>query len=128
MEKFGLKAEEWMVELLSRNGTETRRATLKEDTVFKVDFWVRLNGYWLPIQFSVDKEAIMSWKGKDALQRGVVPIWVDAQELEIAIANGNGIGIVKEFWARVEKVLDIFPSCKRFQEPQWNQNLHSSFI
>lgn len=122
MEEFGLKAEKWMVELLSRNGTETRRATLKEDTVFKVDFWVRSgsDGYWFPIQFSINKEAIITWKGIDALQRGIIPMFINVRELELAYSNGNGIEIVEEFWARLKKILDTFPNCRRFQEPQWN--------
>ena len=118
--KFGLKAEEWVVELLRRNGTEVVHADSAEDRVFKVDFWVEHDGYWLPIQFSVNKKAVIGWKGLDAVRRGIVPMWIADQELEIAYSNGNGAGLVKEFWTHVEKLLTTFPNSKRFRKPQWN--------
>ena len=65
----------------------------------------------------------MSWKGKEALRLGIVPMWIDRLELEIAIANGNGVGIVKEFRIRVEKILATFPTLKRFSKPSWDLTL-----
>jgi len=121
--KFGLRAEGWTIELLRRYGIDARKATYKEDIAFKVDLWIPINGYWIPIQLSVDKEAIMSWKGKEALKLGIVPMWIDGQELEIAIISGNGVRIVKEFLIRVEKILATFPTLKRFSEPHWNYAL-----
>ncbi len=118
--KFGLKAEEWVVEMLRRNGTEVVHADSTEDRIFKVDFWVHYIEYWIPIQFSVDKKAVMGWKGLDAIQRGIVPMWIDGAELAIAYSNGNGAGLVKEFWTHVEKLLATFPNCKCFQQPHWN--------
>lgn len=119
MKKFGLQAEGWMVELLKRNGVEVRRATRVEDRVFKVDFWVRYGRYWLPIQFSLDRRAITSWKGLDSLRRGIIPMWMDGTEVEVAYSNGNGTGIVKEFWSRLEKVLTSSFPVKRFRTPHW---------
>lgn len=118
--KFGLKAERWMVELLKRNGHQVIPATRVEDKAFHVDFWILWNRCWIAIQFSVDKDAILTWKGRDALRHGIVPIWIDGQELEIAYSNGNGIGLVKEFWTRIEKLLIAYPTVKRFLEPRWN--------
>jgi hypothetical protein len=116
--KFGLQAERWMEEILDRAGYEVRHATWREDRIFKVDFWVRLDDYWIPIQFSLDKKAIVSWKGRDAIRKGIVPMWMDGKELLVAVENGNGAGLVKEFWTRVEKILAAFP-VKRFREPHW---------
>lgn len=115
--KFGLKAQELIVEILRRNGTEVEKATRVEDRILKIDFWVRLNKYWIPVQFSIDKDAIVSWKGVEALRCGIVPMWINGQELEVAYSNGNGIGIVNEFWTRVEGVLQNFPQVKRFPAP-----------
>ena len=121
MKKFGLKAEEWMVELLDRNGTEVRRATRAEDEKFKIDFWVRHDGSWLPIQFSVNRKAILNGKGMDSLQRGIIPMWMSGTELEVAFRNGNGQELVKEFLARVEKILQNFPAVKKFRKPHWTR-------
>ena len=118
--KFGLQAEQWMVELLRRNGVEVQHATRTEDREFKVDFWVHCSEYWIPIQFSIDKEAITSWKGLDVVRRGIIPMWINETELEVAYSNGNGAGLVKEFWSYVEKLLTAFPNSKRFRKPQWN--------
>ena len=117
---FGQKAEWMILRLLVRAGYDAVHATRLEDREFKVDFWVRYDGYWLPIQFSIDRRAITGWKGLDAIRRGVIPMWVDPQELEVAHANGNGAGIVKEFWTRVEKILNSFPHCKHFRTPSWS--------
>lgn len=113
--KFGLQAERWIEEILKRNGYETVHASWTEDIISKVDFWVKCDEYWLPIQFSLDKNAIIGWKGIDALRRGIVPMWMDGQKLEVAYSNGNGAGLVGEFWAQVEKILENFP-VKKFSK------------
>jgi hypothetical protein len=112
---------------LRRNGTEVRRASIEEDVIFKIDFWVRPNSnevpfddkYWFAVQFSIDKEAIMRWKGLDAIEDGIIPMWIDGEEVRIAYLNGNGIKLVIEFWNRFKKVLIACPTIKRFREPRW---------
>jgi len=118
--KFGLRAEEWIISILKKEGFTVVKATHREDHFYKIDFWLEHNGNWVAIQFSVDKEAIMSWKGKDAIRRGIIPMWVDGDELKrIAEGKNKEEGLVKRFWDRLEKVADNF-SIKRFQSPHWN--------
>ena len=118
MEKFGLRAEVWMISILENNGFSVAKASYKEDHVFKVDFWVLYNKKWIPIQFSVNKKAILNEKGKDAIKRGVVPMWIDGDKLQAAFEKKDGIGLVKKFWDRTKMILENC-SIRRFQEPHW---------
>ena len=61
----------------------------------------------------------MSWKGLEAIQDGIIPMWIDGEEVKIAYLNGNGMKLVIEFWNRFEKVLAGCPTIKRFREPHW---------
>jgi antitoxin component YwqK of YwqJK toxin-antitoxin module len=116
--KFGLQAEEWMIFILRNNGFSVEKATYKEDHIFKVDFWVLYNREWIPVQFSVNKMAILNEKGKDSIRRGIVPMWIDGDELQIAFQHKDGTKLVQKFWSRTRKILK---SCaiKRFRKPHW---------
>ncbi|MDI6603330.1 MAG: hypothetical protein QME57_04495 [Patescibacteria group bacterium] len=111
---FGLRAEKWVVEMLVAAGYQVIPATEVEDKVHKVDFWVAWQDSWLPIQFSVDRQAMVSWKGFDALRRGIVPSWLDGQELEQAVNGRPELQprLVEQFWRQVEAVVAKYPECK----------------
>ena len=119
--KFGLQAEEWIISILKKEGFVVVKATHREDHFYKIDFWVKHNGSYLAIQFSVDKEAIMSWEGTESLQRGIIPMWIDGDKLKEIIEGEEKEeeGLVKRFWDRVGKVVDNF-SIKRFRSPHWD--------
>ncbi len=112
--KFGLQAEEWAVELLTSNGHQVIRATDVDDKIYKVDFWVAWNGCWLAIQFSVDRRELVGQKGIDALHRGIVPSWLDGQELEVATNGSPNLRpkLLRQFWAQVEQIVAAYPQCK----------------
>jgi len=53
----GHDAEDWMISILSEAKMAVRPSSHFEDTVLKVDFWVRLrDGRWLPVQFTTSKD------------------------------------------------------------------------
>jgi hypothetical protein len=113
---FGLKAESWIIEFLVAAGYQVIRSTELDDKVHKVDFWVSWRNYWLAIQFSVNRQATVSWKGLDALHRGIIPSWLDGKELEQA-ANGRSDlrpRLVAQFWRQVEALVTARPElCAR---------------
>jgi len=121
VEKFGLQSERRIISILKEEGFMVVKATYEEDHFYKVDFWLWHNGSWVAVQFSVDREAIMGRKGKDAVQRGIIPMWIDGDKLKKIAEGERGEknGLIKKFWDRVEKVADNF-SIKRFQNPHWN--------
>jgi hypothetical protein len=119
VEKFGLKAEKWIISILKSNGFSVIKSSDIEDLIFKVDFWIQHDNYWIPVQFSVDKEAIISWKGTNSLRLGIVPMWIDGNKLRRAFEDEDGIELIKEFWNRVEQIIENC-SIKRFQTPNWS--------
>jgi len=118
-EKFGLRAEEWFIAILKEEGYVVMKSTYSEDHFDKVDLWIWYNGSYIAVQVSVDKEAIMSWKGKDALRRGIVPMWIDGDKLKAAFEGKKADGLTKTFWNRLEKIVDNFP-IRRFRNPHWS--------
>ena len=115
---FGLIAEGWTIEMLRSAGVRVRRATGREDHAEKIDFWVWSKRFqkWLPIQFTVDKEAAMSWKGSDSLKRGVVVSWLSDRKLS-DWANSHSADLQKDlagqFWNQVEGLVQGSPCLKR---------------
>ncbi len=109
--KFGHLAENWVIDLLVANGNNVIPATEVEDKVHKVDFWVNWKSRWLAIQFTVNKKEIVNGKGTDALRRGIVPSWLDGQELEEA-ANGQPAiqkRLLTQFWKQVDDIVAACP-------------------
>lgn len=119
----GLEAEGLVIQVLRRNGKNVEGATDEEDMFFKVDLWLLVDGSWIPIQVSLDKKEIFGTKGKKVLDIGIVPMWIDAQELETAIEDGDGIRLAEEFYTRVKKILAAFPKLKKFSEHCWDLRL-----
>jgi hypothetical protein len=111
---FGLRAEGWAVELLLSAGYQVIRATEEEDKVHKVDFWIVWEERYLAIQFSIDKREVVGRKGLDALKRGIVPSWLNGQELERAFNGQPGIRprLVEQFRRQVEEIVTVFPDFK----------------
>lgn len=110
--KFGHRAESWVIDLLIANGNQVVPATEVDDRVHKVDFWLRWRqNQWLAIQFSVNKQAIVNGKGTDALKRGIVPSWLDGQELEEAVNGKPEIQkrLLTQFWKQVESIVAACP-------------------
>ena len=111
---FGLKAEGWIIEIMKVAGYRVTRSTELDDKVHKVDFWVSRDNYWLAIQFSIDRQKVVNGKGKDALRRGIVPSWLDGQELEQAV-NGHPelrSRLVAQFWRQADAIVAAYPQCK----------------
>jgi len=108
---FGLRAESWIVELLVANGYQAIHATAVDDKVHKVDFWVVWHNRWLAIQFSIDRQKVVGRKGLDALARGVVPSWLDGQELERAVSGQleSRQRVLSQFWKQVEAIVASHP-------------------
>ena len=116
--KFGHIAEKWMVDILRKAGYEVLETNRNGDAI-RIDFWVRLNRGWIPVQFTVNKKAILTWKGTDALKCRIVPAWEKDSRLEEAV-NGNGQiekEIVEGFWNRLRKVVGKYPRCERNRIP-----------
>jgi len=115
---FGLIAEGWTVEMLESAGYKIRRATYREDHVEKVDFWVWSTECekWIPVQFTLDRKAAVSWKGIDALRRGIVISWLDSDELRgWATSHSEKVAnkLAGQFWGQLERVLQISPNLSR---------------
>ncbi len=112
---FGLQAEEWLIDMLRGAGYEVKKSTWVEDREYKVDFWIKRSsdGKWLAIQFSVDLEATVSWKGKDALRRGIVPSWLNGNDLKKAAAGDQEINkkLLAQFWHQTDNILKAHPEC-----------------
>lgn len=120
---FGLRAEEWIAGFLQEAGYQCYQATRFEDHKLKIDFWVKRKGQWLPIQFTINHQAIVSEKGIDALRRGVIPSWLEDEKLEEA-ANGwpqLRRQLVDQFWKQVDAVLESFSV--KLRQPDSRSNL-----
>ncbi|KKU85240.1 MAG: hypothetical protein A3I38_00035 [Candidatus Wildermuthbacteria bacterium RIFCSPLOWO2_02_FULL_47_10] len=105
----GKWCENAIVALLARHGFEAVASTPYEDHRLKVDLWVRRSRkeQLLPIQFTTNREAVVSAKGVDALRRGIIPSWISPLELEAAVDNRDGKAVVGQFWRQVDAVLAI---------------------
>ena len=108
----GKWCENAMITLLNYHGSEAEPSTPYEDHVLKVDLWAHRSRReeFLPIQFTTNREAVVSAKGLDALQRGVIPSWIDPREIEDAVATNDGHAVVAQFWRQVDAVLVDFRS------------------
>lgn len=118
--EYGIRAENWTFLILERNGCIIVKSSREEDCHYKVDFWIKYNNTWFAIQFSIDWKEMISNKGKDALFRGVVPIWLNYNNLEKAI-NGNKkeeCNLVKKFWESLKGIVNNYP-IKTFQNHCW---------
>jgi hypothetical protein len=117
--KFGLQAEEWIIAILQEEGFIVTKASYEEDHFYKVDFWIKDKENWIAVQFSVNREALTGWKGKDALRRGVVPMWIDGNKLkEAKEGHFEKRSLVTAFWNCLEKIRNNF-SIKTFPAPHW---------
>ncbi len=120
----GLEAEGLTIQLLRKNGKKVTGFTNDaEDMFLKVDLWLLVDGYWIPIQLSLDKKEILGKKGLRCLKIGIVPMWIDGDKLDVAIQEDNGIGLVEEFCERVKKILATFPKMKKFSKACWDLRL-----
>jgi len=109
--KFGHRAESWVIDLLVAAGYQVIPSTEADDKICKVDFWVAWNNHWLAIQFLINRQAVVSQKGLDALHRGIVPSWLNGQELEEAV-NGKPETqkrLLTQFWKQVESIVAACP-------------------
>ena len=106
----GKWCENAIIVLLTRYGAEVVPSTLYEDHRLKVDLWVRRSRReeFLPIQFTTNREAVVSEKGLDALRRGIIPSWIDPRAIEDAVAAKDGHIVVSQFWRQVDAVLAGF--------------------
>ena len=112
--QLGKQAEEWIISLLRATGSKVIRASKWEDKIHKVDFWVSKESFWLAIQFTVNKKAIISDKGVDALHRHIVPSWIDCELLDRAVHREPELQptLADKFWQQVESILKDYPECK----------------
>jgi len=121
--KPGLEAEKITMKLLKENGTDARWSTPEEDMFLKVDLWFPIDGGWIGVQLSTDMEDISGEKGHIVLNRGIVPMWVDWDRLQVAVEEDDGADLTKEFCRRVREVFNNFPNLKIFSEPEWDLRL-----
>ena len=121
--KPGLEAEKITMKLLKENGTDARWSTPEEDMFLKVDIWFPIDGGWVGVQLSIDKNKIFKEKRTIILNRGIVPMWINWDKLQTAIEEKNENGIAKEFCTRVKKIFYTFPNLKKFLEPKWDLRL-----
>ncbi len=86
----GLEAEDLAQEVLKLSGHKVVKATIHEDHIFKVDFWVECSYEecplltdrdFVPIQFTIDREAAYGRKGQEALRNGTIIVWIAWAEL-----------------------------------------------
>jgi len=120
---LGLEAERLIMEILIKNGTNVRWSTPEEDMFLKVDIWFPIDGGWVGVQLSIDKDKIFKEKRTIILNRGIVPMWINWDKLQTAIEEKNENGIAKEFCTRVKKIFYAFPNLKRFSKPEWDLRL-----
>ncbi|OGY58036.1 MAG: hypothetical protein A3D47_02415 [Candidatus Colwellbacteria bacterium RIFCSPHIGHO2_02_FULL_43_15] len=122
---FGLEAEAWMQELLRQCDCQVAKATIHEDHKLKIDFWVysadlRCNGEsankdFLPIQFTIDKNAACGLKGRDALRQGVVILFIESDDLlewktmsDVTLKEVVKLRIYRNFCDSVKRIEEYF--------------------
>lgn len=130
-QKFGLRAEKMAIDLLRAAGHRVQPGNCFEDKGLKIDFWVwsPKMARWLPIQFTVDKSAAVSWKGMDALKRGVIISWLPGEDLEVWAVR-RGIDLQNElttlFWNQIDGLLQGFGP--KYLFGKWNQPWWQSLL
>lgn len=124
---FGLEIEDLIQELLRQCECQVVKATIHEDHVRKIDFWVysaeiHCNGEYanedfLPIQFTIDRNAACGLKGRDALKQGIVIIFVDANDLlewknfsDTTLKEVVKLRIYRSFCDSVKRIEEYFKS------------------
>jgi hypothetical protein len=124
-QSLGHEAEKIIQRILQSCGCHVVPASIHEDHIEKIDFWVR-NGVdeYLPIQFTVDFRSALGLKGADAIKRGVIIVCLSADDLfewERCTNQYNkqiiGNHIYQEFWEVVSKFRTTFPYLK-LQRPK----------
>jgi hypothetical protein len=117
--KFGLQAQQMIITILQANGCRVKaeKPNSQVDKIYKIDFWVERQIRWVPIQFTIDHQAVIGRKGVDALHRGICPCCLDGQQLEKAFDGDLAIQklLVAEFWRQIEAFLAVYPDivCRR---------------
>ena len=126
--KFGQRAEERIIELLRLYGYTVSRKEgsrrSREDIDFKIDFWVKWEdhkrkGYkvlkegWIPIQVSVNRNAINGHKGRKAFSLGVIPVWIRDNDVATTLNQDLNLKperrIILHFWQQVNEIIAKYP-------------------
>ncbi|OIO49724.1 MAG: hypothetical protein AUJ39_00540 [Parcubacteria group bacterium CG1_02_42_13] len=121
---LGHEAEDLIQMLLADCGCFVAKGTIHEDHKLKIDFWVfaqeakKINGgdEYLPIQFTIDKNAACGTKGRDAIRNGIIIICIEVKELlewkhseDSSLRDVVRWRIYREFWDMAEKIVKAFP-------------------
>lgn len=132
----GLEAEAMIREVLSLAGHKAVKASIHEDHIRKVDFWVECSNEecplifrdkeFVPIQFTIDREAAFGRKGQEAIRNGTIIVYISWEEL-MGWHNCSDAyekqrlcsKIAGEFMDTIKKVTTFFPSLK-LQTPATN--------
>jgi len=135
----GHEAEDLIQALLEECGCFVAKGTIYEDHRLKIDFWVfgeeakKVNGgEYVPIQFTVDRQAACGTKGLQAIRGGVIIVCIGFQDLiqwensqDPSLKDVIRWRIYHDFWESAFKVVKAFhwihwakPMCKldRFKE------------
>lgn len=120
MIKFGLRAQWWIVIILQAHGycVRSERVNGIGDRIFKLDFWIAREEYWVPVQFSINRREMLGEKGIDALRRRICPCYLNGEKLEEAVFFGNQALqkiLVAELLKQIESFIAVYPEivCRR---------------
>lgn len=137
---LGHEAEDLIQALLEECGCLVVKGTIHEDHKLKIDFWVfgeeakKVNGggEYVPIQFTIDRQAACGTKGFQAIKGGVIIVCIDVKDLiqwknsqDTSLRDVIRWRIYCDFWESASKVVKAFhwihltkPRCKlnRFKE------------
>lgn len=106
----GKWCENAVCQILQSCGFDVIPSSPSDDHIRKIDFWVRAveSRDFFPIQFSIDRRAIVGEKGLQALRLGVIPVWIDSGSIGRAIEVGDGQVVADQFWGCVKAVVAAF--------------------
>jgi len=129
---LGLELESDIQEILQSRGYKVIKATNYEDCEDpsgKKDFWIyskEINGGdgYVPIQFTVNRQAACGDKGIKAISKGVVIIFIEDNKIiewkrckDESLKADIAEKITKSFWERVQNIVNSF-HMKRFSKPE----------
>jgi len=95
---------EFLLKILKEQGILEPKSEDKEGII-----WLKIGRKkYVRVQLSSNKDYILGLRGIEDIHIGIVPMWVDRRELEIAFVQGDGKKIVKKIVFLTRKIIKNF--------------------
>jgi len=123
MKEHGLIAEkiaqEIFITVLNINNVSACKFTYWDKNCKKTCIWIKISKKrYVALELSLDK-SILGPKGVEAIHKGIVPMWVDRNELENAFVEKKGEKMVEKTMLLIKKIVRNFSMKKFGEKPNW---------